>query len=61
MTPYLDIDIAEWLLAGVAAIGVVVGAIIEYRRDSEKMMDMEVRLRVLEAKVESLEESNESK
>lgn len=61
MTPYLDIDIAEWLLAGVAAIGVIVGAIIEYRRDSEKMMDMEVRLRVLEAKVEALEESNESK
>ena len=56
MIPYLDIDVAEWLLAGVAAIGVVVGAIIEYKRDSEKMTDMEVRLRVLEAKVEALEE-----
>lgn len=56
MIPYLDIDVAEWLLAGVAAIGVVVGAIIEYKRDSEKMTDMEVRLRVLESKVETLEE-----
>jgi uncharacterized coiled-coil protein SlyX len=66
----IDYELVEWVLAGVAALGVIAGAWLEFRRERESVthlrnvinehreyvMELDVRLRVLEHRVSSVEE-----
>jgi len=48
----MDLELAEYLLAAIAGLAIIAGAVLEFRRDGARMRDLEIRMAVVERRLE---------